>query len=43
MRVELAYGRQGLAIEAPDDATVLLPQERPGLADEGASLLAQVR
>jgi nickel-dependent lactate racemase len=43
MRVELAYGRQGLTIEAPDDATVLLPQERPGLADEGASLLAALR
>jgi lactate racemase len=43
MRVELAYGRHGLAIEAPDDATVLLPQERPGLVDEGAALRAALR
>jgi nickel-dependent lactate racemase len=43
MQVELAYGRHGLTIEAPDDSTVLLPQERPGLPDEGASLRAALR
>jgi len=43
MRVELAYGRHGLTIHVPDDATILLPQETPGLADEGAAVRAALR
>ena len=43
MQVELAYGRQGLTIEVPDDATVLLPREVPGLADEAGDIEAALR
>jgi len=38
MRVELEYGRRGLAVEVPDDATVLVPEEVAGLADETRAL-----
>ena len=36
MRLQLAYGRTGLAIELPDDVplTVIEPRFVPGLADE---------
>ncbi|MFP3896414.1 MAG: nickel-dependent lactate racemase [Anaerolineales bacterium] len=43
MQVELAYGRRGLDVEVPDDATVLQPQKVPGLADERGSLQAALR
>mgnify|MGYP000740094910 CR=1 FL=1 len=39
MKVNLAYGRGYLAVELPDDATVLEPRHQPGLPDERAALL----
>ena len=39
MQVKLAYGRHGIVIEVPDHATVLMPHEEPGLADERAALI----
>jgi nickel-dependent lactate racemase len=39
MRVELAYGRERLPVELPDDrCTVVEPEYVPGLADPGATL-----
>ncbi len=38
MRVELKYGRHGLAVSVPDAATVLSPNEAPGLPDEAGAL-----
>lgn len=38
MKVTLAYGRHGLPVEVPDNATVLIPKQNPGLADEAAAL-----
>jgi len=38
MRVTLAYGRHGLPVEIPDEATVLIPKQNPGLVDEAAAL-----
>ena len=38
MKVSLAYGRHGLQVEIPDDATVLLPKQNPGLPDEAQAL-----
>ena len=32
--VELAYGAEGRTVEVPDDATVIVPIELPGLADQ---------
>jgi nickel-dependent lactate racemase len=45
MRLSLAYGRKGLAVELPDDVhvTVLEPRFVPGLPDEGAALQAALR
>jgi len=45
MNIKLAYGREGLWIELPDDAavTVIEPQFVPGLADERAALTAALR
>ena len=40
MKVSLAYGRGHLAVEIPDDATIIEPAPQPGLADERAALLA---
>ena len=34
MRVELAYGRHGTAVEVPDHAEVILPVDAPALPDE---------
>lgn len=39
MRVDLAYGRQGLAVDVPDWADVVAPKFVPGLPDEQAALL----
>ncbi|WCJ59122.1 nickel-dependent lactate racemase [Fontisphaera persica] len=40
MQVKLAYGRQGLTAEFPDDATTVIePREAPGLPDERQALL----
>jgi len=43
MRVELAYGQEGLEVEVPDQATVLLPQEVPGLPDEAKAIAEALR
>lgn len=41
MRIRLAYGRKGLAIELPDEARVMViePEFVPGLEDERAALV----
>jgi nickel-dependent lactate racemase len=38
VRVALAYGVEGLEVEVPDDATVLVPRQLPGLADQAAAI-----
>ncbi|MBC7237983.1 MAG: nickel-dependent lactate racemase, partial [Chloroflexi bacterium] len=43
MEIELAYGRDGLTVEVPDDALVLLPRQVAGLSDEAAALRAALR
>jgi nickel-dependent lactate racemase len=43
MRIELAYGAQGLAVDLPDDAVVLRPQERPGVPDETEAIRQALR
>ena len=40
MLVNLAYGHAGTAVEVPDDATVILPTELPGLADQQRAVTA---
>ena len=40
MRVDLKYGKTGLQVTLPDDATVIYPKEMPGLPDEQAALRA---
>jgi len=37
MKVRLAYGKQGLEVSVPDDATVVEPGFAPGLEDEAAA------
>ena len=39
-RVDLAYGRNGLAIEVPASAQVVLPRHVDGVADEAAAIAA---
>lgn len=45
MQIKLAYGREGLWLDIPDEAhtTVIEPLFVPGLADEGAAILAALR
>jgi nickel-dependent lactate racemase len=43
MRVELAYGRHGLPVELPDQATVIEPRFLPGLPDEAEALRRGLR
>jgi nickel-dependent lactate racemase len=43
VRVELAYGRNGTAVEVPDSAEVIVPADEPGLKDEAASIIAALR
>ncbi len=43
MHVSLAYGRGRLDVEVPDNATVIRPEELPGLPDERAAFDAAVR
>lgn len=43
MQISLAYGRGRLAVEVPDDAVVITPEELPGLSDEHAAYEAAVR
>jgi lactate racemase len=38
VRVTLAYGRDGLAVDVPEDAVVILPTELPGLPDEAGAV-----
>lgn len=43
MRIKLAYGREGLWIDVPDQANVIEPLFVPGLEDEAASIRAALR
>jgi len=45
MRLQLAYGRDGLEIELPEDAqvTIIEPQFVPGLADERDAIITALR
>lgn len=43
MRVDLAYGKQGLTVEMPDATVVVEPVDTPGLADEPAALRQALR
>ncbi len=43
MQIRLAYGREGLSVDVPDDADVLLPRDLPGLANEPAALTDALR
>lgn len=40
MNVSLAYGQGHLAVDLPDNTTVIRPRPQPGLPDERAALLA---
>ena len=37
MRIELAYGRDGLFVDLPNNVEILKPKFNPGLLDEGAT------
>ncbi|MDQ3808762.1 MAG: nickel-dependent lactate racemase, partial [Chloroflexota bacterium] len=41
--IQLAYGRSGLWIEAPDSAEVIEPRYQPGLPDEPTAIRAALR
>jgi nickel-dependent lactate racemase len=41
--VRLAYGREGLVVRVPDDATVVTPSQLPGLEDERRAVLDALR
>src|SRR5271165_1160135 len=43
MRLTLAYGREGLAIDLPDDALVIEPADAPPLPDERAAFTSALR
>ncbi len=43
MQVTLAYGKQGLAIEVPDNAKIVEPQHLPGLKDEHQAVIEALR
>ena len=43
MQVHLAYGEGHLGIKVPDDSTVLVPRDVPGVADERTAILASLR
>jgi nickel-dependent lactate racemase len=43
MRVRLAYGRDGLDVEVPDDAVVVTGSEPPALTDERQAVLDALR
>lgn len=43
MRVALAYGRRGTAVEVPDDAVVVEPEELPGIADPDGAIRRALR
>lgn len=43
MRIELAYGREGLFVDLPDNVEILKPKFNPGLLDEGATIKHALR
>lgn len=43
MKLKVAYGRDGLLIDLPDDVSVISPDDPPRLADEHAGFLEAVR
>jgi nickel-dependent lactate racemase len=43
VQVRIAYGTEGRLVEVPDDASVILPNELPGLDDEAGAVAAAVR
>jgi lactate racemase len=43
VRVDLAYGRHGTAVEVPDTAEVVAPVDLPGLGDEEAAITDALR
>lgn len=43
MQVHLSYGRDGLVVDVPDDATVVRPNDLPGLADEQGAITDALR
>jgi nickel-dependent lactate racemase len=43
MRVDLAYGRGRLAVDVPEHAVVIRPEELPGVSDERAAFTQAVR
>jgi len=43
MQVQLAYGRGRLPIQVPDSATIIMPEELPGLPHEQAAFTDAVR
>jgi nickel-dependent lactate racemase len=43
MRLTLPYGRDGLAVEVPDDAVVVEPRRTPALADEQGAVRSSLR
>lgn len=40
MKVRVAYGTEGCLVDVPDDASVIMPKELPGLSDEAAGVAA---
>jgi nickel-dependent lactate racemase len=43
LKVELAYGQQGLCVELPDDTDVVRSRYIPGLSDEAAAIRQSLR
>jgi len=43
MQVELSYGSQGLTVEVPDQAAIVLPRDVPGLPEEEAAIWGALR
>jgi nickel-dependent lactate racemase len=43
VEVGIAYGTEGRLVEVPDDASVILPHELPGLDDEAGAVAAAIR
>jgi nickel-dependent lactate racemase len=43
MQIKLAYGRQGLTVELPDNVDLITPTFVPGVSDEAQALLQAIR
>ena len=43
MKIRLAYGKEGIEVEVPDDATIVEPRFVAGIADEAAALRDAMR